>query len=111
MVRSLALCPDNAKQDSVVYGAEFGVVFLEKGPSTGSIQEGLDCLGRYYSGLEGKRYIRLVVELLWVPPDAHPACVGPPDDSCSGIPQGQPSYQCAIHRLDVVLSLRHSFCN
>ena len=26
MVWSLALCPDDAKQDSVVYGAEFGAV-------------------------------------------------------------------------------------
>ena len=33
MVWSLALCPDDAKQDPMVYGAEFGVVFLEEGPS------------------------------------------------------------------------------
>ena len=45
MVRSLELCPDDTKQDSVVYGAKFGVVFLSKGPRTASIQEGLDCLG------------------------------------------------------------------
>ena len=32
MVYSLALYPDNAKQDPVVYGAEFGVVFLAKDP-------------------------------------------------------------------------------
>ena len=32
MVWSLALCLDNAKQDPVVYGAEFGVVLLAKGP-------------------------------------------------------------------------------
>ena len=38
MVWSLALCPDNAKQDPVVYGAEFGVVLLAKGPRTASIQ-------------------------------------------------------------------------
>ena len=44
MVWSLALCPDDAKQDPMVYGAEFSVVFLEKGPCTESIQEGLDCL-------------------------------------------------------------------
>ena len=31
MVWFLALCPDDAKQDRVVYGAEFGVVFLAKG--------------------------------------------------------------------------------
>ena len=51
------------KQDPVVYGAEFGVVFLAKGPRTASIQEGLDCLGLYHSGLEGERDFRLVVEL------------------------------------------------
>ena len=38
MVWSLALCPDDAKQDPVVYGAEFDVVFLAKGPRTISIQ-------------------------------------------------------------------------
>ena len=45
------------------YGAEFGVVFLAKGPRTASIQEGLDCLGLDHSGLEGERDFRLVVEL------------------------------------------------
>ena len=44
MVWSLALCPDDAKQDPVVYGAEFGVVFLAKGLRTASMHEGLDCL-------------------------------------------------------------------
>ena len=34
MVWSLALCPNDAKQGLVVYGAEFGVVFLAKGPRT-----------------------------------------------------------------------------
>ena len=43
MVWSLALCPDDTTQDSVVYGAEFSVVFLAKGPRTASIEEGLDC--------------------------------------------------------------------
>ena len=62
MVWSLALCPDDTKQDSVVYGAEFGVVFLAKGPRTASIQ-GLDCLRLDHSGLEGERDFRLVVEL------------------------------------------------
>ena len=62
MVWSLALCPDDAKRDPVVYGAEFGVVFLAKGPRTSSIQEGLDCLGLDHSGLEGERYFRLVVD-------------------------------------------------
>ena len=37
MVWSLALWPDDAKKDPVVYGAEFGVVFLAKGPRTASI--------------------------------------------------------------------------
>ena len=63
MVWSLALCPDDAKQDPVVYGAEFGVVLLAEGLRTVSIQEGPDCLGLYHSGLEGKRYFHLVVEL------------------------------------------------
>ena len=63
MVWSLALCPDYTKQDSVVYGAEFSVVFLAKGPSTSSIQEGLDCLHLNHSGLEGERDFRLVVKL------------------------------------------------
>ena len=38
MVWSLALCPDDAKQDPVVHRAEFGVVFLAKGPRIASIQ-------------------------------------------------------------------------
>ena len=69
MAWSLALRPDDAKQDPVVYGAEFGVVFLAEGPRTASIPEGLDCLGLYHSGLEEERYFRLVVELTWVPSD------------------------------------------
>ena len=63
MVWSLALYPDGTKQDSVVHGAEFAVVFLAKGPRTASIQEVLDCLGLTHSGLEGERDFRLVVEL------------------------------------------------
>ena len=50
MVLSLALRPDDEKQDQVVYHAEFGVVFLAEDPRTVSIQEGLDCLGFYHSG-------------------------------------------------------------
>ena len=38
MVWSLALCPDNAKQHPVVYGAKFGIVFLAKGQRATSIQ-------------------------------------------------------------------------
>ena len=49
MAWSLALCPNDEKQDPVVDGADFGVVFLAKGPHTASIQEGLDCLGFYHS--------------------------------------------------------------
>ena len=60
---SLALSPDDAKQDPVVYGTEFGVVFLAEGPRTAFIQEGLDCLGLYHSGIEGERDFRFVVEL------------------------------------------------
>ena len=62
MVWSLALCSDDTKQDSVVYGAEFGVVFLAKSLRTASIQEGLDCLRLNYSGLKGERDFWLVVE-------------------------------------------------
>ena len=64
----------------MVYGAEFDVVFLAEGPHTASVQEGLDCLGLYHSGLAGERYFRLVVELAQVPPDVHPAYAGPPGD-------------------------------
>ena len=74
MAWSLGLCPDYTKQDSVVYGAEFGVVFLAKDPRTASIEEGLDCLRLNNSDLEGERDFRLVVELPYVPPDAHPGC-------------------------------------
>ena len=63
MVWSLVLCPDDTKKDSVVYGAEFGVVFLVKGPRTAFIQEGLDCLRLKDSGLERERDFRLVVKL------------------------------------------------
>ena len=63
MVWFLALCPDDAKQDLVVYGAEFGAVLLAEGPRTASIQEGLECLGLYHSGPGVERYFRLVVEL------------------------------------------------
>ena len=80
MIRFLALCPDGAKQDPVVYGAELGVVNLAKGPRAASVQAGLDCLGLYHSGLEVKCYFRLVVELTYEPPDAHPAFAGPPGD-------------------------------
>ena len=39
VVWSLAPCLDDAKQDVVVvYGAEFGVVFLAEGPRTASVQ-------------------------------------------------------------------------
>ena len=63
MVWSLALCPDDARQDPVVYGEEFGVVFLTKGPRTPSLQEGLNCLGLYHSCLEGKRCVVTIPDL------------------------------------------------
>ena len=50
MVWSLALRPDDAKQDPVVYGTKFGVVFLAEGPRTASIQKGFDCFGIYHPG-------------------------------------------------------------
>ena len=37
MVWSLALRPDDAKQDPVVYGAEFDELFLAESPRTASI--------------------------------------------------------------------------
>ena len=54
MVWSLALHPDDAKQDPVMYRAKFGVVFLAGGLRTASIQDCFDCLGLYHSGLEGE---------------------------------------------------------
>ena len=63
MIWSLTRRSDDAKQDPVVYGTEIGVVFLAESPRTASIQEGLDCLGPYHSGLEGERDFRLVVGL------------------------------------------------
>ena len=61
MVSSLALCPDNAKQDPAAYGVEFGVVFVAKGSRAAHIQEGPDCLDPYDSDLEGERHFWLVV--------------------------------------------------
>ena len=63
MAWSLALCPDDAKQDPMVYGAEFGVVFLAKSPRTVFMQEDLGCLGLNHLGFEAERNFRLVVEL------------------------------------------------
>ena len=48
MVWSLALRSDDAKQDPVVYGTKFSVVFLAEGPRTASIQEGFDCDPGWY---------------------------------------------------------------
>ena len=65
VVWSLALRSDNnAKQDPVVYGTKFGVVFLAEGPRTASIQEGFDCFGLYHPDLERERDFRLAVELM-----------------------------------------------
>ena len=55
MVWSLALRSDDAKQDPVVHGTNFGVVFLAEGPRTASIQEGFDCFGFCHPGLERER--------------------------------------------------------
>ena len=63
MVWSVVLCPDDAEQDLVAYGEKLGIVFLAKVPRTAFIQEGLDCLGLYRSGLEGECDFRFIVEL------------------------------------------------
>ena len=55
--------PSDAKQDPVVYDAEFGAVFLAKGLHTSSIQWGIDCLGLHHSGVEEECHFRPVVEL------------------------------------------------
>ena len=52
-----------AKQDPVMYGAEFDVVFVANGSRTTSIHDALECLDLYRLGLEEERYFRLVVEL------------------------------------------------
>ena len=52
MVWSLALRPDDAKQDPVVYDTKSGVVFLAEGPRIASIEKGFDCFGLYHPGLE-----------------------------------------------------------
>ena len=80
MVWSCALRPDDAKQDPVVYGTKFGVVFLVEDPRTASIQKGFDCFDLFYRGLEREYELRLVAELPYVPPDAHPTCAGPLGD-------------------------------
>ena len=63
MVWSLALRSDDAKQDPVVYGTKFGVVFLAEGSRTASIEKGFDCFGLYHPGLERGRDFRVAVEL------------------------------------------------
>ena len=52
-----------AKQDPVMYGAKFDVVFVANGLRTASIHDGLDCLELYRLGLDGECYFWLVVEL------------------------------------------------
>ena len=63
MVWCLKLRPDDAKQDPVVYGTKFGIVFLAEGPRVASIQNGFDRIGLYHPGLERERDFRLAVEL------------------------------------------------
>ena len=63
MVWSLELRPDDVKQDPVVYGMKFGVVFLAEVPRTTSIQKGFDCFDLYHPGFERERDFPLVVEL------------------------------------------------
>ena len=63
MVWSLAMRTDDAKQDPVVYGTIFGVVFLAEGSRTASIQKRFECFGLYHPSLERERNVRLAVEL------------------------------------------------
>ena len=58
MVWSLALRTDDAKQNPVVYGTKFGVVFLAEGLRTASIQKGFDCFSLCHPGLERERDFR-----------------------------------------------------
>ena len=44
MVWCLTLCPNYTKQDPVVYGAEFSVVLVTKGPRPASVKEGFGFL-------------------------------------------------------------------
>ena len=73
MVWCLALCPNDTKQDPMGYGAEFGVVFVTKGPRFASIKECFGFLGLNHFYREGRRYFRLVTELTQIPPDAYPS--------------------------------------
>ena len=59
MVSSLTLSLDDAKQDPVVYSAEFTGVFPTKGPQTVIIQECFYYVGLSHSGLKGKGHVRL----------------------------------------------------
>ena len=63
MVWSLLVRSDDAKQDPVVYGTKFGVVFLAESRRTASIQIGFNCFGLYHPSLETERDFRLAVEL------------------------------------------------
>ena len=71
VVWSLALCPDVAKQDPVVYGAEYGAVFLAKSRRTASIQEDLHCLGlchresATFGWLYSSRRYRLMLSIIY----------------------------------------------
>ena len=65
VVWSLALRSDDAKQDPVVYGTKFGVVFLAEGPRTASIQKCFDCFGLYHPGLT----------FSFFPPSLSPSCL------------------------------------
>ena len=78
LVWSLALCPENLKQLSVVHdervwssvpGEEFTYCIHTAGSRLP--------LGLYHSGPEGERHFWLT----WVPPYVRPACAGPPGDS------------------------------
>ena len=69
MVWSLALRPDDAKQDPVVYGTKFGVVFLAEDPRAASIQKGFDCFGLYHPSLAWRDKVE---EEIFIPVDTDP---------------------------------------
>ena len=65
---SLALRPDGAKQDPVVYHTEFGVVFLRRIHVLYPYKRASIASARIIQGLEEEREFRLVVELPYTIP-------------------------------------------
>ena len=80
MVWSLVLCPDNAKQDPVVYGAEFGVVFLARSVNVLPSYSTASIASAYTFRVlrESATFASSKSSLTKVPLNAHPACAGWP---------------------------------